>query len=207
MRFEDLPRVWREPATGNFKRVRIEDLSDARERAGSYLKHEMRVGLPLLAILIVVAIPLIAAAAIGAPRPLLAWPGAVLLSGWILSITVVWRKLWKTRPDRSLPVRDAVYSELERLRTMQRFRSNFRWYAPPFVAGEVLLFVGLHSDLRENGWLIVGFSAGVLAITALARRRNRRDLHGVVRPLIEELESWTADLEEMDLELSQEASR
>ena len=130
MKFEDLQRVWREPATGNFKRVRIEDLSAARERAGSYLNHEMRIGMPLLTILIVVAIPWFATAAISAPRPLLAWPGAVLLSGWILSITAVWWKLWKARPNPGLPVRDAVHIELERLRTMQRFRSNIRWIPP-----------------------------------------------------------------------------
>jgi hypothetical protein len=207
MKFEDLQRVWREPATGNFKRVRIEDLSAARERAGSYLNHEMRVGMPLLTILIVVAIPLFTIAAIGAPRPLLAWPGAVLLSGWILSITAVWWKLWKARPNPGLPVRDAVYTELERLRTMQRFRSNIRWYLPSFVTGEILLFVGLRSDSRESVWWIVGFSAAVLVLAAVARRKNRRDLQGVVRPLIEELESWTVDLEEMDPEPSQEESR
>lgn len=206
MKFDDLQRVWREPATGNFKRVRIEDLSAARERAGSYLNHEMRIGIPLLTILIV-AIPLLASAAIVAPRPLLAWSGAVLLSGWILSITAVWWKLWKARPNSGLPVRDAVYSELERLRTMQRFRSNIRWYLPPFVVGEILLFVGLHSDLRESVWWIVGFGAAVLVLAAVARRRNRRDLQGVVRPLIEELESWTVDLEEIDREPSQEESR
>lgn len=207
MKFEDLQRVWREPATGNFKRVRIEDLSAARERAGSYLNHEMRVGVPLLTILIVAGIPLLTTAAIVAPRPLLAWPGAVLLSGWILSITGVWWKLWNARPNPGLPVRDAVHIELERLRTMQRFRSNTRWYLPPFVAGEILLFVGLRADLRESVWWIVGFGTAVLLLAAIARRKNRRDLQGVVRPLIEELESWTVDLEEMDLELSQEESR
>jgi hypothetical protein len=206
MKFEDLQRVWREPATGNFKRVRIEDLSAARERAGSYLNHEMRIGMPLLAILIV-AIPWFATAAISAPRPLLALPGAVLLSGWILSITAVWWKLWKARPNLGLPVRDAVHIELERLRTMQRFRSNTRWYLPAFVAGEILLFVGLSADLRESVWLIVGFGAAVLLLAALARRKNRRDLLGTVRPLIEELESWTVDLEQMDREPSQEESR
>jgi hypothetical protein len=207
MKFEDLQRVWREPATGNFKRVRIEDLSAARERAGSYLNHEMRIGMPLLTFLIVVAIPLFASAAIGAPRPLLAWSGTVLLSGWILSITAVWWKLWKARPNPGLPVRDAVYTELERLRTMHRFRSNIRWYLASFVAGEILLFVGLHSDLRESVWRIVGFGAAVLVLAAVARRKNRRDLQGVVRPLIAELESWTVALEETDPEPFQEESR
>jgi hypothetical protein len=207
MKFEDLQRVWREPATGNFKRVRIEDLSAARERAGSYLNHEMRIGMPLLTILIVVAIPSFATAAISAPRPLLAWPGAVLLSGWILSITAVWWKLWKARPNPGLPVRDAVHIELERLRTMQRFRSKTRWYLPAFVAGEILLFVGLRADLRESVWLIVGFGAAVLLLAAIARRKNRRDLLGIVRPLIEELESWTVDLEEIDPEPCHEESR
>ncbi len=207
MKFEDLPRVWREPATGNFKRVRIEDLSAARERAGSYLNREMRIGMPLLTILIVVAIPGFATAAISAPRPLLAWPGAVLLSGWILSITAVWWKLWKARPSPGLPVRDAVHVELERLRTMQRFRSNIRWDLPALVAGEILLFVGLRADLGESVWLIVGFGAAVLLLAAIARRKNRRDLLGIVRPLVEELESWTVDLEEMDREPSQEESR
>ena len=206
MKFEDLPRVWREPATGNFKRVRIEDLSAARERAGSYLNREMRIGIPLLTIL-VVAIPWFATAAISAPRPLLAWPGAVLLSGWILSITAVWWKLWKARPNPGLPVRDAVHIELERLRTMQRFRSRTRWYLFAFVAGEILLFVGLHADPGESVWLIVGFGAAMLLLAAIARRKNRRDLLGIVRPLIEELESWTVDLEEMDPEPSQEESR
>ena len=207
MKFEDLQRVWREPATGNFKRVRIEDLSAARERAGSYLNREMRIGMPLLAILIVVGIPLLATAAISAPRPLLAWPGAVLLSGWILSITAVWWKLWKARPNRGLPVRDAVHIELERLRTMQRFRTRSRWYLSAFVAGQILLSVGLQDDLRESVWSIVGFGAAVLLLAAIARRKNRRDLLGIVRPLIEELESWTVDLEEMDPEPSQEELR
>jgi hypothetical protein len=207
MKFDDLPRVWREPATGNFKRVRIEDLSEARERAGSYLRHEMRVGMPLLTFLIVVGIPLLASAAIVAPRPFLVWPGAVLLSGWISSIAAVWWKLWKARPRPGLPVRDAVHTELERLRTMQRFRRNGPWYLAAFVGGEILLFVGLHSDLQESVWWIVGFSAVVLVLAAIARRKNRRDLQGVVRPLIEELESWIVDLEEMDSEPSHEELR
>lgn len=36
---------------------------------------------------------------------------------------------------RRLPVRDAVYIELERLRTMQRFRSNIRWYCRALSGG------------------------------------------------------------------------
>jgi hypothetical protein len=55
--------------------------------------------------------------------------------------------------------------------------------------------------------LIAGFGAAVLLLAAIARRRSRRDLRGIVRPLIEELESWTVDLEEMGPEPSQEESR
>jgi uncharacterized membrane protein YbhN (UPF0104 family) len=90
---------------------------------------------------------------------------------------------------------------------MQRFRSKTRWYLPAFVAGEILLFVGLRADLRESVWLIVGFGAAVLLLAAIARRKNRRDLLGIVRPLIEELESWTVDLEEIDPEPCHEESR
>ena len=207
MRFEDLKRVWREEGTGNYKRVRIEDLSVARGRASDHLNHEVRFGIPLLVILLVVTIPLFAAAAVGAPRPLLAWSGAVLLWGWLASISAVWWKLWKAAPDPGLPVRDAVYAELERLRMLERFRGNFRWYVLPFIAGEILMFVGLRADLREGLGMILGFTAAILALAAFARRKNRRDLQRVVRPLKEELESWTVDLEELDGGRFREESR
>jgi hypothetical protein len=95
-------------------------------------------------------------------------------------------------------VRDAVYAELERLRMLERFRENFRWYVLPFIAGEILMFVGLRADLREGLGMILGFTAAILALAAFARRKNRRDLQRVVRPLKEELESWTVDLEELN---------
>ena len=74
MRFEDLKRVWREEETGEYKRVKIEDLSAAHGRASNHLNRMVRLGLRFLGIMLLITIPLWAWAAIVAPWPLLAWP-------------------------------------------------------------------------------------------------------------------------------------
>ena len=201
MTFEDLKRVWREEGIGEYKRVRIEDLSGAHGRASRHLNRLVRWIGPLLVILLLVTIPLWGWGAINAPRPLLAWPGAVLLWGWIAKQLAVWWNLRKAKPDPGLPVRDAVYAELERLRMVERFRENMHWYLVTFIVGEILLFVGLSADLRESLYAILPFSAAVLGLAALGRRVNRRELERVVRPLREELESWVVGLEELEMDV------
>ena len=160
-------------------------------------------------IMLLVTIPLWGWGVINAPRPLLAWPGAILLWGWLAHQLVVWWNIRKAKPDPGLPVRDAVYAELGRLRMLERFRENVRSYLLIFIAGEMLLFVGLTSDLRESLYAILPFSAVVLALAALGHRGNRRELERVVRPLRAELESWVVGLEELEKDsggLTQEES-
>lgn len=200
MRFEDLKRVWREEGTGEYKRVKIEDLSAAHGRASSHLNRMVRLGLRFLGIMLLITIPLWGWGAINAPRPLLAWPGAVLLWGLLAYLFVFWWKLGGAKPDPGLPVRDAVNAELERLRTLERFRESLPWSLPAFVVGEISLVIGLGANPRESLGLVLIFSAVVLVIAVLGRRGNRRILERVVRPLREELESWAADLEEFEAE-------
>lgn len=199
MKFEDLKRVWREEGTGGYKRVRIEDLSAAHGRASNHLNRLVRWIGPFLMITLFFTIPVFGWGAINAPRPLLAWPGAVLLWGWLAYQLAVWWNLRKAKPDPGLPVRDAVHAELARLRMLERFRENVPWSLPIFIVGEVLIFVGASGDPRESLWTILTFSAAVLGLAAWGRRRNRRELERVVRPLREELESWIVDLEELEL--------
>ncbi len=150
MRFEDLKRVWREEGTGEYKRVRIEDLSAAHGRASNHLNRMVRLGLRSIGIMLLITIPLFGRAAINAPWPLLVWPGAVLLWGWLGYIFVSWWKLGRAKPDPGLPVLDAVHSELDRLRMLERFRKGLPWSLPAFIVGEIIFFIGLSPDPRES---------------------------------------------------------
>ena len=199
MRFEDLKRVWCEEGTGEYKRVRIEDLSEARGRASNHLNRMVRGGVGLGGIMLLITIPLFGRAAINAAWPLLAWPGAVLLWGWLTYLFVSMWKVGRAKPDPGLPVLDAVHAELDRLRMMERFRVGVPWSLPAFVAGEISLFIGLTPNPRESLVRVLMFSAAVLLITALAWRQNWRFFEQVVR-LKEELESWAGDLGEFEVD-------
>ena len=199
MRFEDLKRVWREEETGEYKRVKIEDLSAAHDRASNHLNTMVRRGVGLAGIMLLITIPLFGWGAINAFWPLLAWPGAVLLWGWLTYLFVSVWKLGRAKPDPGLPVRDAVQAELDRLRMLERLREGIPWSLPAFVVGEITLFIGLSANPRETLGRVLIFSAVVLLIAALALRGNWRCLERVVR-LREELESWAGDLEDFEVE-------
>ena len=183
MRFEDLKRVWREEGTGEYKRVRIEDLSAAHGRASNHLNRMVRLGLPSIGSLLLITIPLFGRAAINAPWPLLVWPGAVLLWGLLVYMFVSLWNLGRAKPDPGLPVLDAVHSESDRLRMLERFREGLPWSLPPFIVGEIIFFIGLTPNPRESLVRVLMFSAAVLLIAALALRRNRRFLE-VTYPLL-----------------------
>ena len=200
MRFEDLKRVWREEGPGEYKRVKIEDLSAAQGRAGNHLNRMVRLGLRSIGTIMLISIPLLVRAAIKAPWPLLAWSGAALGWGWLGYLFVSWWKLGRAKPDPGLPVRDAVDAELERLRMLERFREGLPWSMPAFVVGQIVFHIGMTADLRESLGRVLIFSAMVLLITALGFRGNWRRLERVVRPLREELEGWARDLEEFEVE-------
>jgi hypothetical protein len=200
MRFEDLPRVWREEGTGQYKRARIEDLAAAHGRARRHLHRWVRGGLLSLSVLLVITVPLFGLGAINAPRPILAWSGAILLWGWLAHPLAFWWRLGRTKPDPGLPVRDAVRAELGRLRMLEQFRQHSPWSLTAFVAGEICLFIGLGPDPREGMVTILSWSAIVLLIAALAVRGNRRQLERVDRPMREELESWASDLDRIGMD-------
>ena len=200
MRFEDLKRVWREEGTGEYKRVKIEDLSPAQGRASNLLNRFVRHRLRFLGIVLLIAIPLLSRAAINAPWPLFAWPGAVLFWGWFAYLFVSIWKLGRAKPDPGLPVRDAVHAELERFRMLERAFKRRLLFFPALVVGLICLFVGLSPNPRERLGIILTFSVVQFLLTALLRPRVRRRREQVVRPFREELESWASDLEEFEAE-------
>lgn len=200
MRFEDLKHVWREEGTGEYKRVRIEDLSTAQDQASNHLNRMVRHGLIGLGVMLLVTIPLFGWAAINAPRPPLAWPGAILLWGWLGYLFVSWWKLGAAKPDPGLPVLAAVQAELERLRMLERFRESLPWSLPAFVTGEILVFLGLSPNPSESVVTILVFSVVVLVLAVLGFRGNRGRLERTVRPLRESLEGWASDLAAFEAE-------
>ena len=200
MRFEDLKRVWREEGTGEYKRAKIEDLSAAQRRASDLLKRVVRRRLGATGRMLLISIPLLSWAAINAPWPLFAWPGAVLCWSWFAYLFVSHWKVGRAKPDPGLPVRDAVHAELERFRMLERHFERRVLVFPLLVVGMICLFVGLSRDPQERLGIILTFSVVQLLFMAWARPRVRRNRERVVRPLREELESWARDLEEFEAE-------
>ncbi|MCG8462735.1 MAG: hypothetical protein MI919_41145 [Holophagales bacterium] len=206
MRFEDLKRVWREEGSGEYRRVRVEELSTVLGRASTHVNRMVRFEL-LVSFALLLAIVLFSQSAIQAHRPLLAWPGAVLIWVWLAHGLACLRRLRQAKPDPGLPVREAVHAELERIRIVKRFRETYLWYLIlTFIIGNILFLAGLSIDPQESLWAVVPISAAVLAFAAWGLRGNRRELKRVLRPLEEELQSWIVDLEQLE-RASEEAAQ
>ena len=200
MKFEDVGRIWRDQDTGEFFRTRVEDLSSARDRAAKLDGWAWRLGL-MWTVLAIVTVPVGVFAGIREIRngqPVAAL-GVVIVLVSISSLAIRIRMIRGAKADPTLPVSEAIEEQVAGLLGMERFHNTVEWYLGPFVVGYLVVAA---SAGDQYPWSLDGrVRMSILAIVAFGlvvfgqRRRARLD----VRPLIEDLESWLADLEDSDL--------
>ncbi|MEM7416062.1 MAG: hypothetical protein AAF389_11235 [Gemmatimonadota bacterium] len=195
MVFEDLGRVWRDESTGEVRRRKVEKLSTARGRAERFLRGQHRRGFAMTVVVTVVAMPFLGFEAFDAERPWLAVPGFLLLGAFCLAMCVRWRKLRPQPPEPTMPVREAVNAEIEKLRFAEGFwgKPSRSWTAV-FVAGEILLFEGFRAAGAERYGLDYGFYVFLFAVVGGVAFWNPIYARRKIQPLREELESWMEGL-------------
>jgi hypothetical protein len=201
MTFEDIGRVWREQGTGDFQRRKIENLSTVQGRAERFADRFYRRGMFIFAVTFLSLAAVVAAVAADAPpRPLLAWPGLIIVVGTLLRWLLRWQALRRPRVDATPPVRHAVQAAVDRLRFMERWweRAGQPHFYLPFLVGEILAFEGFRPVGEGRGVVTVVFYGLLLLTVVYGTLGNRRAVRQTVRPLREDLESWLADLAAFD---------
>ena len=200
MNFDDVGRIWRDQDTGEFFRTRVESLSSARARAAKLDGWAWRLGL-MWTVAAIVQVPVFTFVAIREIRDgnLVSALGVVLIAISVSSMAIRLRMIRGATLDPTLPVSAAVESQVAGLLGMERFHNTVEWYLGPFIVGYLVVAA---SAGDQYPWSLGGrVRMSILAIVAFGlvvfgqRRWARLD----VRPLIEDLESWLADLEDSDL--------
>jgi len=198
MNFEDVGRVWREHGTGAYRRKKIESLSDVLGRA-TRLNDGVRRRMGRAGWLAAVPLALLYAwMALRAPTPM-AVLGASILAVWALVVLALYLSVSRGRTVAGLPVRLAIESEVRRLRALERFARNAKWYRIVLAAGCLLYAIGVALAMDDRSARLATITLMVLVLLAVEgmifarRRRPSRS-----RALREDLESWLAGLEALE---------
>ena len=204
MNFDEVRRIWREEATGDFGRTRVEYLSVATDRVAK-LDAEARRMFWFVTVLTIVLVPTATLLAIMqiSRGYLVATLGIVLITISYVMLAIRWRRLRGAVPDPALPVSVAVEAQVVRLLAWERFKNTVGWwFLGPFAVGYLLVMTSDKVDLAGNPVSFSGVRLSILVIvlSVFLAFVNRRDARLKVRPLREELESWLADLKDSDLE-------
>jgi hypothetical protein len=200
MTFEDLGRVWQEQGSGDFQRRKIESLSTVRGKARRLLSRVHRAGMWIVPLTVIVCAIFFIPGMLASPRPWLAVPGVLILFVWLAFVFKVVIQLGAVKGGEPLPVRSSVESEVQRLRTLERFWGGAHWLFLAFLVGEVMLFESFRPLDAERGVTSGGFYVFLAALVVYGTLARRRDARQKVRPLREELESWLAGLEAFDFD-------
>ena len=204
MNFDEVRRIWREEATGDFGRTRVEYLSAATDRVAK-LDAKARRMFWFVTVLTIVLLPTATLLAIMqiSRGYLVATLGIVLITISYVMLAIRWRRLRGAVPDPALPVSVAVEAQVARLLAWERYKNTVGWwFLGPFAVGYSLVMTSDKVDLAGNPVSFSGVRLSVLVIvlSVFLAFYNRRDARLKVRPLREELESWLADLKDSDLE-------
>ena len=204
MNFDDVRRIWREEATGDFGRTRVEYLSAATDRAAK-LDAEARRNWWIGTVGVIVVVPTTTLLAIMqiSRGYLVATLGVVLITISVVMLAIRWRRLRGAVPDPTLPVSVAVEAQVARLLAWERFKNTVGWwFLGPFAVGYLLVMTSDKVDLAGNPVSFSGVRLSILCIVlcVFLAFYHRRDARLKVRPLREELESWLADLKDSDLD-------
>ncbi len=204
MNFDEVRRIWREEATGDFGRTRVEYLSAATDRAAKLDAEARRKWWAGTVMAMVSAPAYIFAVTVAISRGYL----VMALGGVILAISIViwaieWRKLRGAAPDPTLPVSAAVEAQVARLLVWERYMDTLGWrFLAPFVVGYLVIMAGMSVTLAGDPVSLgprVRLSISAIVLSAFLAFWNRRRARIEVRPLREDLQSWLADLEDSDL--------
>lgn len=204
MNFDEVRRIWREEATGDFGRTRVEYLSAATDRVAK-LDAKARRMFWFVTVLTIVLLPTATLLAIMqiSRGYLVATLGIVLITISYVMLAIRWRRLRGAVPDPALPVSVAVEAQVARLLAWERYKNTVGWwFLGPFAVGYLLVMTSDKVDLAGNPVSFSGVRLSILVIvlSVFLAFVNRRDARLKVRPLREELESWLADLKDSDLE-------
>lgn len=204
MNFDEVRRIWREEATGDFGRTRVEYLSAATDRVAK-LDAKARRMFWFVTVLTIVLVPTATLLAIMqiSRGYLVATLGIVLITISYVMLAIRWRRLRGAVPDPALPVSVAVEAQVARLLAWERYKNTVGWwFLGPFAVGYLLVMTSDKVDLAGNPVSFSGVRLSILVIvlSVFLAFVNRRDARLKVRPLREELESWLADLKDSDLE-------
>jgi ABC-type transport system involved in cytochrome c biogenesis permease subunit len=136
--------------------------------------------------------------ALRAPTPMAAL-GAAILAVWALVVLVLYLSVSRGRTDSGLPVRLAIESEVGRLRALERFARNAKWYRAVLAAGGLLYAFGVAMAMDDRSARLgtIAFMVLVLlAVEGMIFARRRRPSR--TRALQEDLESWLAGLDALE---------
>ena len=204
MNFDEVRRIWREEATGDFGRTRVAYLSAATERVAK-LDAEARRNWWMGTVGAIVPAPAcIFVVTVAISRGYL----VMALGGVILAISIViwaieWRKLRGAAPDPTLPVSAAVEAQVARLLIWERYMDTLGWrFLAPFVVGYLVIMAGMSVTLAGDPVSLgprVLLSILAIVLSAFVAFYNRRRARIEGRPLREDLQSWLADLKDSDL--------
>jgi hypothetical protein len=192
MDFEELVRVWRDTATGDVRRTRIESLEDLRRRT-TRSERNARKRVRRATIIWLVLVPWFGFWAIaGVVRG-----NAVFAVGCLIAVigctapAFYLRRISNSTGDPTLPLGTAVAREVERMRSLQTLiRRMIDWVVGSLVVGGPLIVAGSSSSPARTALF-----GALCVVVGLVSRRGWRRIADRMGANSMELESWLTDLQ------------